>query len=125
MYPDAPTTQNFASCSQLCRWRRAWVARARRPGSTAASRCSMAVGEPSVSRGCAAYGSEPERRVVRDSLAALEHHRDELAVLLEDDVAQLADAPLLLRHRLPADRRQGEGAGAVEPELVLLEQDER
>src|SRR5690242_7419396 len=100
MYPETPTTQNFASWVQLCRWRRAWVARARRPGATAASRCSMNVGEPSGSGRCAACGSEPDRRVVRDALAALEQHAHKAAVPREEDVAQCPEALLLPQHRL-------------------------
>src|SRR5262249_37435026 len=125
MYPEAPTTQNFASCVQLCRWRRAWVARARRPGATAASCCSMNVGEPSVSGGGAALGSEPERPVVRDPLAALEQHADEAAVPREENVAQRPDALLLPHHRLATQSLQRERADAVKVELVLLEQHER
>src|SRR5512133_1935978 len=125
MYPEAPTTQNFASCVQLCRWRSAWVARARRPGATAASRCSMTVGEPSDSGGCSAFRSEPERPVVRKALAAVEDDGQEAAVRSEGDVAQRAEAPLLPRDRLAAQRGQRECARSVEPQLVLLQQHER
>src|SRR5690349_12637670 len=106
MYPDAPTTQNFASCVQLCRWRRAWVARARRPGATAASRCSMTAADPSDSGGCAAFGSDSDRLVVRNALPAFEQHCEELAVAAEDDVPQLARVAPLPRHRPASERLQ-------------------
>src|SRR5436189_4280040 len=124
-YPETPTAQNFASCVQLCRWRSAWVARARRPGATAASRCSMTVGEPSWSRGRAAFGCESERRVVRNATTVHEQHGAQLAVGREDHIAEHSDDPLLPPNGLAAQRLERERAGPVEAELVLLEQDER
>src|SRR5512133_1120202 len=124
MYPEAPTTQNFASCVQLCRWRSAWVARARRLGSSAASRCSMTVREPSDSGGRPAARRELHPLVERDPDTALEQDCDNPPARFQHNVSQQPDLSSCSGDGSPAQRAECESAGAVEVELVLLEQHE-
>src|SRR6266542_5623631 len=119
--------QNFASCSQLCRWRNACVARARRPAAIAASRCSMTAASLALRCG-ARLGSEPQGIVERHALGhpvAIDDDRGELAVRSDDDVTQRSDHAACALHRAAAQRTERERMRTVEIELVLLPQDER